>query len=1215
MRAIEVILNLALSYTAANVPTLREYFSKSPNIHDRLKVCYERALQNWSVSEERKKQAINEMERHLQELISWVNLDDNGRHPKTIELLRLWGQEICNDEKCIPFILNLRTTQTLKIAKHLQQRFDEQDGVLRQIVGQTQKGITPCERYWEQWSRGEDLSLNYDIVLAGRDEAQQSVRTVCKNPQVIYIQAVSQQEAIAFSVAAVLNSKDQSYLRTIVVTDKDSYNTIANTASSLIIITTCTENICYALDRGHSVICCLSPAYATKSPKTIQLPTLERDGFISSLERSGIDRTQASKFAQESARDISVLRRILGFDIAAPHWLTKENIQLIIPALLLGQWEHNNEYDRSMVELITADSYERYLTRITSLRSVEDSPLLCIGSIWRVKSPYDLMKQLYDQISDIHLSRFREVIQWLSDDDDLNAIDKMNANGFAIWEHRQIFSASIKEGVYQSLALYNILSDKLGESNDFVENIVRNLFKNFNLERYLSNKNYLGWFAEAAPQVILEFVQNDMLAGAPFLSQIMQIKNKNHRDVFSDEIYYTELLFCLEKLAWDPDYLAPVTDILLHLCSYPNDSNYVNRPSNTLYNIYRFILPQTYTEFNKRSEILNAFSKNYPDQVCELCYELLNRLPQSSTLSPTSHFRWRLFDRISTSEYFSPIAAEHVIRIAELMLSLMEYNEDTVCKVIRLSYNKKLSVIRERLLDFVNSEKETLRENLSVVDVIHENIIRHERVASTSWALSSEELAPYKNLLTYFEPKDSIKRHRHLFSYRLFFEKGTDEEQKGKTSELQVEALSMIIGEYGLDGIWALAKECRKPEGIAIALAKMYGRFYCKIVYESYIHGKIEENFICKYFSAIFRLIGIAEYTSIIDTMLEIDRDCIAPILYAPGFNKELIKRLSTLSSNIQDEYWQKVSIWGINQIDLRSVIKPMRRARSYKLLLEILALHDKDNLISDEDKIEILDEIFQLDPQILDREISSVVEILKGINLPENKAYRDTLLMLEFFLYEELCLHMAEEDIHFLQQINKYPEIMLGIIQMYYLPDENLMHERDSLSDETKDRSATMWSLAYQFLQHYHSVPCSSKDGLIDEKGLWTYIMRLLELAKEHNYIQGAESMIGRILGNFPENDTYPSDLLCQLVEKINSDIVDSEIICAIYNKRSFSLRAYNSGGEIERQHVRSLKKYKERAQLKSRRMTKILDVSIRNYEQKATREDFNSKISALKY
>ena len=68
------------------------------------------------------------------------------------------------------------------------------------------------------------------------------------------------------------------------------------------------------------------------------IPTIDRDGQINSLVKSGVSKEDAEKFSRESGRNITILKKLIGFPHNKTKWIDKENIREIIPALLLGRW-------------------------------------------------------------------------------------------------------------------------------------------------------------------------------------------------------------------------------------------------------------------------------------------------------------------------------------------------------------------------------------------------------------------------------------------------------------------------------------------------------------------------------------------------------------------------------------------------------------------------------------------------------------------------------------------------------------------------------------------------------------------------------------------------------------------------------------------------------------------------------------------------------------
>lgn len=183
----------------------------------------------------------------------------------------------------------------------------------------------------------------------------------------------------SFVVAAIINESNVLAERAIVATNNETYKDIVENSNGMIFVTDIQENAHYVVSRGHTVILCVCPSDKNNEACTIHLPRLDREGFISSLVGSGVNEAKARSLAVDSARDISVLRNLLGFTDKIPVWQTIENIRLIIPALLLGEWHEEWQGDKDLVESITEKNYDNYIEEITPLLFADEAPLIRIG--------------------------------------------------------------------------------------------------------------------------------------------------------------------------------------------------------------------------------------------------------------------------------------------------------------------------------------------------------------------------------------------------------------------------------------------------------------------------------------------------------------------------------------------------------------------------------------------------------------------------------------------------------------------------------------------------------------------------------------------------------------------------------------------------------------------------------------------------------------------
>lgn len=416
------------------------------------------------------------------------------------------------------------------------------------------------ETYWDQWAQGKSITLPYEIILPGREEVIGKVIEACKSKEALFLQALTQNEGIAFAIASLMTSKDADGLinRTIVVTDENAYNDLVEHYDNLIILTSLTDHVHYSTSRGHAVIVATTPADHTG--KAIKLPMIEKDRFVGTLVKVGIDEAKARKLATDTTRDINIFRRRWAIAEDTPKW-TKSYSELL-PAILVGKWNETCGGDKEILASLSGMDYEQYELKLQAHLSEEETPLIYVLNTWRIRSPYEAIEVLLNAkaISRSLLAKYRTICLNLIQDDDPKALEELNDNGFRFREFNQKYSNVVKEGVFQNLCLLSILDDpENGEMQQWVDETISLMLNDWDLQRFLSNRSFLTSLAEASPNSFLSFIEN--------LSQeMLDIVFKPQKQLvsLSDwKIYYTELLFSLEMLAWEEEYLNRVVRLLL----------------------------------------------------------------------------------------------------------------------------------------------------------------------------------------------------------------------------------------------------------------------------------------------------------------------------------------------------------------------------------------------------------------------------------------------------------------------------------------------------------------------------------------------------------------------------------------------------------------------------------------------------------------------------
>lgn len=1214
------ILSFLISYLAGNVPQIKDLFEGNKTMRERINKCFKKAVERWDYAKIAKESISKNMDNYILHLKDFILLENKGRHPKENELLQLWSEEIQNDKECCHYISNLQSEAILRCVNNNRQLVNditEDIASLHTSIDRLNCAIKSiscptsllCHEYWERWSIGKDICLNTQVVLCGRQHVQEQLSKISNNPQYLKLKAISIEEAFAFACASILELNDNSDKRTVVVTNQSEYELLVRQNEHLIIITNIQFNHAVAIEKGHSVVHCVSYNEANFNSTVVSLPEINREKFIEALCESGLNQSNARKIARDAAYDVNILRRHICVSCPNPKWLTDNNRNVLIMLSIIGEWNNAIEGDRELVAHISQMCYEEVLSILEPLRYVDDTPIVKIGNIWRIKSSYDLMMYLIHSITTVDLKRIQEVVEIMNMDDDPDAIDKMEENCIQFRQNKQIFSDCIKEGIYQGIALYSVISKLSNISTKWPDELVNGLLSKYDIQKYLSNKTYLPILAEASPISIIQFVKKDIESGEVILHQLFASREKQF-SLAGSEIFYSELLRTLECIAWDPNYLYDVTEILLFTCKYPHDEKYANSPLNSLRQIYRFILPQTTTDFESRISILKSLSINYPQRVFDLIRYIIKDIEQHC-YTYNSTFRWRMRGCDNHDSLIEPISYEELSDIVQLMLDLYHDSPENFYNLLELSFNHAVKVVRDNITTKLTSFKESHIGNIRIVTYLRKEIYHHKSFKNARWALSDNELSPYIDLLRYIEPQDVIIKNKHFFEeYNIedpeyFIDDRDYKRILEHYKNIRETILREMVSAKGFSIIYDLSKIIEDSSYLAQTVISIYGNEYTTDVYRKLINNEISDRFMSNYFWNLYHHIGEERYIELIPQLSSIDQSKIAIFLYAPNYHKNLAIEAHRISS-IENNYWKNVSIGYCEKNDIEFVISHLRAVKRYDAILKIIRHKELLESLSNNLKIDILYESISNPEIVLGSEIRYYLEdIIQSIDLPTEELQRMKLLQIEFLLHDALNGYIDVKKMHLYSIINQDCSLMIQIIKLANISDESTVQ-----GDKNQFR-INLATLAWRFLSNYNLVPCSDENG-VNYSNLQVYLLNVLNACKAMFL---CEHTIGKIIANIPEDDNYPSCELCKMVEYISNDNIDVEIGCELFNKRGSFYTSPFAGGYRERELIKLFETYRQRALPYSPRMVKIFTQLIQGYERDAEREDNNSRLLGLKY
>lgn len=1096
-------------------------------------------------------------------------------------------------------------------------------------------GIMTTDEFWEEWSVGpKALVLSPECIVAGREyEKGLLLSTLQGAPTIKGIKASTKNEAIAFIIASAklfpAEDFDRFFSKALIVDTEGNFRGLRiNTYTPLNLIPRFddAQPLYAAVGKGHHVLVPLG-ADDDFNQEMITLPTIDRDGQIRALIASGISKEDAEKVSRESGRNITILKKLLGFPHYKAKWIEQENIREIIPVLLLGRWNENFVGDIELIEKLSEQKYADYLITLNKWKNFEVSPIIQIGETWRLTSPLDLWTNLYSQLLTKDFQNLQECF-YLAFKNGNPIIEPEDKNSFAAYfNKRSKYSNWSREGLTQSLILVGRLNrvkiPNLDNPQNWVDNIILNLLNNASGEMWVSVEHELALISEASPESFLKSVKSSLEKGQP---EIMDMFNEE--DGFLNKTsHHTSLLWALENLAWLPEYLRDVSLILLKLSRLDPSDSLSNRPLNSISEIFKPWHYQTLASFDERMEILRYVTEKEKESGWNL---LIRMLPDHhGTAYPTHKMRWRMFDKNTNLTYtYQEIWNTHSA-VIEMLLNLFDNDEEKFSQLIKETTNLSPND-RKRVLDWADKVYPNIKqEKFSTWETIRGILNHHRSHPNTNWALPESELVRLENLYNKLQPTDIIHKYIWLFNdhwpefpegYKYVdteLEKGHEQQQKC-IDEARKDAVILLLRELGLSGTLELRRQIKEYWLLGDSLARVITNQSDILSVSECLND--ERNVIGFVQTFIFRKSIIENFDWIKSLFGELqDRGfsnkALSNVLIPLNQNQQLWNFVASLNEDIQNEYWLNINphfYYVSNEEKVFGIEMLLKYSRFFSAI--DTASHFTNvipsNLLIEMLKKAGIEETSEI-PRLRGYEIQRIFEELDK----REDIEKSIMINLEWIYLPILDSSGRRNPKNLEEELANNPEFFIEVLKWIYIPkDKGLLEkEREGISDESIQNRAKQ---AYHLLHSWKKLPGMKEDNSIDETKLKNWVTKVRTLAETVSRLEVADAEIGKVLAQYPENiPLWPQEKIFQLIEEINTDSLKRNYSSALFNKRSFSSRAAFEGGNIEREKAAYFEKLESDFKNKYPNIAEIFKHLKHGYLADAKRQDESAERDKLEY
>jgi len=1092
---------------------------------------------------------------------------------------------------------------------------------IENILGRSYSNCLTIEDFWEEWSVGpKGRGLDPELVLAGREgNCQQLVNFLQGEPNLVGVRASTKDEAIAFIVATVIKTggyfKAQFYSKSLVIEDLSDFRLVKKNGYQLNLIVKFedTTSLHSAVGRKHHVLLPLGPDDGFNSKDIIELPIPDRDGQIQALIASGYSQEKAEKFSREAGRDITILKKLLGFPLDKKKWQYQAEIKELVPALLIGRWNETNEGDRKTLEILSGEAYDSFSEKLQKWTDVESPPLMKIGSSWRLTSPLDAWTNLSNQISKSDFEKLKKVFHNVMEE--INPVLELKPHERVIAPLKgkeSSYSSWCREGITQSMILIGLHGDKLDfpfniSSQAWVDEIIKELLYKASGDLWVSRENEMPLIAEASPKSFINSVYHSLsLKTKPIMEMF-----REEEGLISPTSHHSGLLWALEGLAWKEEFLYDATFILARLSALDPGGKLANRPFNSLREIYKPWHYQTFATLEDRDRTLEKILKNE----YEIGWALLcDMLPKGSSIAaPTHKMRWRLFESSFNQRYTWDEIFETHARVLDLLLKHFDYSENKLIDLLINSQSDQiLPTFRDKMLTFIelNIEKINIEKNTAWHE-LRKILSRHRSYPDSKWALSEELLSRYENIYERIQPVDSIEKVLWMFNSKWpAFPEGSErkdikiKEKEELIKKKRTEGLIAIHEKYGFSKLKELVKEVKEPGVYGDTLARIIDEEEKILELCEYLKSseRKEVYFVQQFIRTKSFEDGINWVFELFEKLKDYSSFYLARIFHLLDQDIQVWKFIDQTNSEISTNYWREMPphFWGLPKDDLVYGINKLLKVKRFISALEI-AYHEPEKLPSELLVGILMKMISQNSEEHLQIDQYQVITVIEEI---ERRADvdRSLLVRLEWLYLPFLTSygHGHEPKVLY-EELSTNPDFFIEILSLVY------KSEKENADKEDIDESKIYLSKnGYELLRSWNRIPGVDEELNIDEVSLMNWISNVREKAIKTGRIEVADNHIGNMLAEYPEKEEpWPPREICKIIEKINTQSLKSGFFSGAFNKRSFSSRGPFDGGEIERGHAKYFRTQAIQFKYDFPMTAEVLNSLADSYERDAKRMD----------
>ena len=1065
-------------------------------------------------------------------------------------------------------------------------------------LGKTMPGVRAIDEWWQDtWLPSAEPVLGAAIVLAGREKSVTAFTEslLSGEPSVALGGNLRLDEAMAF-IAASLGEADQPaaaqlLARTLVVSDSTSLQQLAAQSSPLILVL---PDATLARDlptrHPHQLVTLAAPWDESAIPVE-RLDSRVVSGALGQSDPSG-------ELGHLARRSLLALRRRLAVNpsVLTPSWAVAPS-RRTRRFLLLGAWRSENEVDRTVVEKLVGVKYPTALAKAESLQQGSDFPFLDhIDDEWFVVAREDAWTLVSPAVDADDIRALRTTaVDVLSTADPTLEIDPEDRWMAGLRGTRPPHSAPLRRGLAETIALMGG-SDQLaaGASSrlvDYARATAREIFDRANADHtyalWSSLTDVLQLLAEGAPSEFLSAMRKGLKGATPLHAKMFR-DSKSDAGFFGPSSPHTEFLWALESLAWSPDHIDEVVQVLIALDALDPGGRLANRPRASLLGILSVWNPQTSASLEDRLRSIRLVAGR-----ARFGFEILLDLIPDSHPVQMQHSTPRFKDWKPPAPLTWPDVRATIQEVASIILQEFELTAaHATALVARLDrfdaqFRAGFAAKAAKALGGWDADQRD-----AVFEALREFVSHHQEHSSASWALAPDELRTIVELRDLCEPDEPSRKYRWLFKQSWVtlgdFPRAND--YRAFEAELlrrRRAAIQELMAADGLEGVLNFAASV--DAWVVGSSLEATGADVRDAVIVHALSGGPPAAVAAGFLAAHLR----GPRSPDLDELLaqHSNPQLQAFILRYVADPRIAIEALLQLSESVAEVYWKSFSYFGLGtdfglaEVAGWHLVVAGRPAAALKL--NLLYMRDEPTDLTRAQLFVAALEAILHGAAVEDRETSDLdvhdMERVFGVLAQHREELGpQRVLALEWQLMPISLIDEVSLSLH--TELKTNPGFFVELVVAGFRSASEVEAVERSTEEESRDhteRRRSTAARAWEVLKSCKEVPGVSTNGDLEIEVLRDWIIEARRGLATADRSEIGDIQIGELLSRAPRNadgSPIPSRLR-DLLEDLASDEIMRGISLGIFNSRGLTSRDPEDGGSQELVIAETYQRYADAA------------------------------------